>query len=228
MIPRVDVVGLTLGDSPEQIQSVFLESRHSRFPVLEKGTRKIIGVLLAKDVYGRHMAEGDQVWANLKDMCREAIVVPETVRIAVLFETMRQHRGHLAIVVDEYGELAGIVTIEDLLEEIVGEIADETDAGQPYEIVENGEGWQAHGLVPLSDLHRELGLTVGAALDANTLSGLFMLSLGRMPRLGDQIVQDGFELEVLGMDAHHVESVQIRKPAAPEDGSPDSDKPGAA
>jgi CBS domain containing-hemolysin-like protein len=125
-------------------------------------------------------------------------MVPESQKVSQLFESMRRHRAHMAFVIDEYGALAGMVTLEDLLEEIVGEIHDETDveneAGMLHEI--DTGSWRADGLLSLADTERAIGLKVPADLDANTLSGLLMQRLSRMPEAGDVVVEGEFRLTV--------------------------------
>ena len=136
----------------------------------------------------------------------------------------------MAFVVDEYGDFIGLVTLEDLLEEIVGDIDDEMDDIQSrYEIteVENGCRWEAHGLASLADVQRATGLVVPHDLEANTLSGLFMQRLGRMPNVGDQILEEEYRLSITEMKDNHVERVTMEKPRpAVEDLEPENQKPG--
>ena len=141
---------------------------------------------------------------------------------------MRAKREHMSLVVDEYGEFTGLVTLEDLLEEIVGEIDDETDDGiVKYEIRELDESgrWQAHGLASLADVYRATGLTIPSDLGANTLSGLFMQRLGRMPVVGDQLSEAGYRLIVEAMRDNRVEQVVLESIEPPEEeASEDSDE----
>ena len=157
-------------------------------------------------------------------MCREALIVPETQQVSALFEQMRHTRAHMAFVIDEYGVFVGIVTLEDLLEEIVGEIHDETDeAGTAIDLVEIGDDeWEAGGLLSLSDLERAIGLTVPVDLDANILSGLIMNRLGRVPEAGDELIEGGFRLIVESIEDHRVGRARIKRVQAtdPEPGSP--------
>ena len=116
-------------------------------------------------------------------------MVPESQKVSQLFESMRRTQAHMAFVIDEYGTLAGIVTLEDLLEEIVGEIQDETDVESDEATLSevDADSWRADGLLSLTDIERAIGLKVPAELDANTLSGLFMQRLSRMPETGDAL-----------------------------------------
>ena len=156
-------------------------------------------------------------------------MVPETQPVSHLFEQMRTARAHMAFVVDEYGAFVGIVTLEDLLEEIVGEIHDETDAEAGHlDVVMLDDGnWEADGLISLNDLQRLVGLTVPPELDANTASGLFMSRLGRIPEVGDELIESGFRMRVLAVSERRVGRVSLcRLPdasdpsAAKDDGQP--------
>jgi CBS domain containing-hemolysin-like protein len=139
-------------------------------------------------------------------------MVPESLKVARLFEMMRTQRAHMAFAMDEYGAFAGLVTLEDLLEEIVGEIADESDEDEArYQIIETDSGWEAHGLVPLANVERMIGLTVEDELDANTLSGLFMQRLERMSEVGDCIEESDFLLRVAEIEDNYVAKVIIEK-----------------
>ena len=139
------------------------------------------------------------------------MIVPESQHIAKLFDFMRAKRAHLACVVDEYGSFVGIVTLEDLLEEIVGEIEDETDDEKPnYGIEQIDETtWEVDGLASLTDIERIIGLVVGDEVDANTVGGLFLRHLSRMPEKGDVIGEAEFQLQVLDHDGRRVLKVRI-------------------
>jgi len=212
MIPRGDVVLLDLAGPPQEIMRTLGESPHSRFPVVDGDAGSPVGVVLAKEVF-RSMLAGDRApWEKLRELCRAPLIVPENLRLAILFESMRSERAHMALVVDEYGQFAGLITLEDLLEEIVGEIADETDeAGTKYPIVAVSSGWEAHGLASLGDVERATELEVADDVDANTLSGLLMQRLGRMPVVGDSIVENRFRLDVTAMKDNHVEQVRMER-----------------
>ena len=210
MIPRSSVVVLDLAASPENNAAIIRDSGHSRFPVVDGGLENIIGLVLAKDLYAAMLSGEQEPWRELARYCRQPIVAPESQLVAHVFDTMRARRAHMAFVVDEYGELTGIVTLEDLLEEIVGEIHDETDAEQPAAPIMTFEDhWEASGLVSISDVERAIGLTVPDELDANTLSGLFMQRLGRMPEAGDVILESGFRLQALTIIGRRVGEIRI-------------------
>ena len=214
MIPRnsTDVLDVT-ATSEENLKTI-REKAHSRFPIIDgNNDDQILGILLTKDIYTALLAGEDEPWRDLLRYLREPLVVPETQKVSELFEIMRTNRAHLAIVVDEYGSFAGIVSLEDLLEEIVGEIHDETDAVQAEFTIESvaDDRWEADGLVTLSDLEKAIGFLVPDDLDANTLSGLFMSRLQRMPEVGDEIIESSHKLRVLSYEDRRVGRVSIEK-----------------
>lgn len=212
MIPRSDIVTINANASMEINLAVMHDNHHSRFPIFSDDPNRPAGVVLAKEVFLAALQHGDGIWGKLIDYARAPVVVPEMLKLSALFEIMREGRTHMAFVVDEYGEFVGLITIEDLLEEIVGEITDETDVpSEKLVVVRHDGGWEAAGLASLTDIHREIGLAVPPELDANTLSGLLMQRLGRMPSTGDEIYENDFCVRVLAMRDNHVERVQITK-----------------
>lgn len=228
MIPRGDVLMLNLDGSPEKNAEIMLSSGHSRFPVVEGDSDRLVGLLLVKDLYNAALKGQVEPWRNLRQYCRKPIMVPEALKVSRLFEIMRTERAHMAFVMDEYGAFAGLVTLEDLLEEIVGEIADESDQHDVrYGIVAVEDGWEAHGLVPLSDVERIVGLKVDESLDANTLSGLFMQRLERMTEEGDTITEGDFLLRAISIEDHYAAKVKIEKilvPEGPAEDAPDEEE----
>lgn len=211
MIPRGDVVMLDV-QAPQADNIARLRSSvHSRFPLIDGDPARPTGVILAKEIYAALLDTDESPWKHLGRFRREGLYVPETLKLGVLFETMRARRAHMALVVDEYGDLVGVVTLEDLLEEIVGDIHDETDPEDKHPIVADADGWRVHGLASLTDVERATELTVPDDLDANSVSGLFMQRLGRMPETGDKIEEDGFRLEVESMKDHHVEVARLSR-----------------
>lgn len=212
MIPRMECNLLRLDRPPEWNIAIMRETRHSRFPVVEGSTDNLVGIILMKDLIDAIFAGNQEPWSDLKTFCRDPLVVPETLKVSVLFETMRTEKGHLACIIDEYGSFVGLVTLEDLLEEIVGDIADETDErSTEFPISPTEEGWLAHGLASLADVERVTGFAVEHTLNANTLSGLFMNRLERIPRVDDTLTEGEFRLTVKTMQNHHVQMVVIEK-----------------
>jgi len=170
-------------------------------------------LLLANDVYSALLDGEQEPWNDLVRFCRPPLVVPESQRVSTLFEDMRSLRAHMAFVVDEYGEFMGIITLEDLIEEIVGEIEDETDSPESaVPIIELAEGkWEANGLVSLSDVERIIGIKIPNELEANSLSGLLMNQLERMPEPGDSIAIGGYTITVVDIEDLRVGQVIIEK-----------------
>ncbi len=215
MVPRTAVHVLDADASPEDILATIRDTEHSRFPVLGGDhEQSIVGVLLTRDLYRAMLHGVAEPWNDLRAYTREALVVPETQPVARLLELMRTKRAHMALVVDEYGQFMGIVTLEDLLEEVVGEIQDETDEAEAEENIHGvGPGrWEAEGLTPLGDLeHDIIGLRVRDDGGANTLSGLLMHRLARLPRPGDEVEVEGFRLTVRDLVGHRVGTVLIER-----------------
>ena len=214
MIPRSSLKVLDISAPPEDNLTIIRDSGHSRFPVIDcADDEQVLGTVLAKDLHTAILNGDSEPWRNLPAFCRDRLLVPESQRVSQLFDSMRRDRAHMALVIDEYGALSGIVTLEDLLEEIVGDIRDETDIEQEETalIQIDADSWRSDGLLSLSDLERAIGLQVPAELDANTLSGLFMERLARMPRIGDSLIEDGFYLTVESLEDKRVGEVLIER-----------------
>jgi len=202
MIPRNSLTCLEVDD----------ENEFSRFPVIDSDdNEKIIGILLVKDIHRALLNGVAEPWRDIKTYCRAALVVPESQKVPQLFELMRAKKVHMALIVDEYGTLVGAVTMEDLLEEIVGEIEDETDTSTALSDIRqtSDNSWEVDGLVSLGDVQKVVGLSVPTDLDANSISGLFMERLARMPEVDDSIVEDNCELTVLSVKDRRVGMVKI-------------------
>jgi CBS domain containing-hemolysin-like protein len=214
MIPRSSLKVLDISVQPEQNLAIIRDSGHSRFPVIDStDEEEVLGIVLAKDLHIAVLSGDSEPWRNLPAFCRSPLMVPESQKVSQLFESMRRRKAHMAFVIDEYGSLAGIVTLEDLLEEIVGEIQDETDVDtdETTLIEVDTDTWHADGLLSLTDIERAIGLKVSADLDANTLSGLFMQRLSRMPKIGDLIIEDNFQLKVEALTDNRVGLIVIER-----------------
>ena len=224
MLPHNSVDSLDISDTPQQNLKLIRETGHSRFPVLDGDNNDtIVGLLLVNDLYAAMLDGEVEPWKDIKRFCRSPLVVPESQKVSTLFEEMRSTRAHMAFVVDEYGEFVGVITLEDLLEEIVGEIQDETDIQEtpvPIKLVEEGV-WEADGLASLGDIERVVGMVVPADLDANSLSGLLMSRLERMPEPGDVYVESGFQLSVVTLQDLRVGQVRIERITNPDDAAAD-------
>ncbi|WP_126455024.1 hemolysin family protein [Sulfuriflexus mobilis] len=214
MIPRTALKLLDVNGNADDNLAIIRDSGHSRFPLIDsENNEEIVGIVLAKDLYAAMLNDDKEPWTHLRSFCREPFIVPESQKVSRLFDAMRAKRAHLALVADEYGDLVGIITLEDLLEEIVGDIEDETDTfTTSYSIILlDDERWEADGLASLSDAERSIGLIVPDGLDANTLSGLCMAALGEMPEVGDEVLEYGYRFTVQSVENHRVGKLLIEK-----------------
>jgi CBS domain containing-hemolysin-like protein len=214
MIPTSSINSLDIAADASENLKIIRESGHSRFPVVDSHDDKAIkGLLLIKDIYAALIDGEKEPWKDLMKYCREPLVIPKNQRVADLFDLMRTRRAHMAFVVDEYGELNGIITLEDLLEEIVGEIHDETDTVQSsIDIQPVGESqWEADGLVSITDLERATGYRSQETLDANTISGLFLHKLQRIPVTDDLIEDQGFMFSATSIKGRRIDRVRIER-----------------
>ena len=208
MVPRYQMVVLERDSSPSDLLKAIVESGHSRYPVIGADRDEVLGVLLAKDLL-RHFAETPNTPIDVLQFIRPAIVIPESKRLNTLLKEFRINRNHLAIVVDEYGATAGLLTIEDVLEEIVGEIGDEYDA-QEAEPIQKAEGnrFQVLALTRIEDFN-EYFKTELSDEDYDTVGGLVMHELGRLPRRGETVTAGGFRFKVLQGDRRRVQTLEV-------------------
>lgn len=205
MIPRTEVVGVDVSANFDETLGVVRATRHSRFPVYSENLDKVVGVVHSKDVLdfvGRTQA------FNLRDLCRAPYFVPESKRIAVLLENFRKKREHLAMVVDEYGGVEGIVTLEDVVEEIVGEIHDEHDI-EEYDFRKLGEGhYLIDAVLPLREVNRRFNLSLPEE-HVTTLAGHILQVLGRIPEEGDVCEEGSVTFRVKRMEDRRIEEVEM-------------------
>ena len=215
MVPRIDVVAISTEDTLDDVIRVITERGYSRVPLFEETIDNVVGVLYAKDIM-KHLAAGgvDRSATNLHDLARPPFFVPESKRIDELLADMRANRVHMAIVVDEYGGTAGIVTIEDMLEEIVGEIEDEYDREEPtIEKVDDTEAI-VDARVSIDDLNELLGLHIEGE-DFDTVGGFVYHELGRIPLAGDEVQSDGLRLKVLSVLGRRIKKIRVKKELPP-------------
>ena len=208
MIPRAQMVVIQISDSIDDFLPKIVESGHSRFPVVGEDKNSVEGILLAKDILP-HLAEGH--WSfNLADMIRPAMIIPESKRLNMLLRDFRGGRNHMAIVVDEYGGVSGLITIEDVLEEIVGEIDDEYDEAIEASIIPmGGKRFQVNALTPLDDLNEAFGTNLDSE-DHDTIGGLLLSEFGRVPEFDDVIVvADRFEFKVIKADSRRIITLEM-------------------
>jgi CBS domain containing-hemolysin-like protein len=215
MIPRHAVCVLDIARDAKENQRVAFESGHSRFPLIDSGSgNRIVGVVLIKVIYKAMLQAGDHdPWNQLETYSNKALIVSESQKIAPLFELMREQRNHMSLVVDEYGQLSGIVTLEDLLEEIVGDIEDETDSKADALVFQKTDDnhWQVDGLMTIGQLERVLNFELDEYVDANSVSGLLMQRLERMPVVGDDIEESGYRFRVLDIQGSRVGQVAVSR-----------------
>ena len=210
MTPRSDMDALDIESTDEEIMEMIQESGHSRFPVYEESVDTVLGILNARDYL---LDRGTGKKTPLKDLLRSAYFVPETIKADSLFKEMQKEKVHIAIVVDEYGGTEGIITMEDLLEEIVGNIYDEFDKAEQPEIEPLSENqWRVTGSVPISTLVDDLDLPLPESDDYDTLGGMIVTRLNAIPKDGEQLDMEvnGVELHVEKIEDHRIESVLLR------------------
>jgi len=212
MVSRSEVEVLDLQTDWKVNLERIRSSQHSRFPVFDGNLDNPIGILLIKDLYNALIGidnPPDPIVA-LRQNVREPLLVPETQPISNLFEAMRRKRTHMALAIDEYGSFSGVVTMEDMLEEIVGEIADELDVDEPDARVKwNEDHWETDGLLSMTDLERVVEVKFPDEVDVNTITGLFMSQLNRMPTSGDEVEESGLRFLALEVQNNRVGQVQI-------------------
>ena len=210
MIPRSQMDMIDVAESPEKFIPFVIDTAHSRFPVFEDNRDNVIGILLAKDLL-RFYAEEE---FSVRDMLRPAVFVPESKRLNVLLKEFRANRNHIAIVVDEYGGVAGLITIEDVLEQIVGDIEDEYD----FEDVENnivpekGGQYRVKALTEIADFNEVFGTNYSDE-EFDTIGGLILKRFGRVPKRGEQIAFDNLTFKVSRADSRRLHLLQVTKKA---------------
>ena len=212
MIPRSHMVCLEYGESIKQWATKVTESGHSRFPVLGENSDEVVGVLLAKDMLSltlKYDFSEELMQKHIKDIIRDVNFVPESKRVNVLLRDFRTNRYHMAIVVDEYSGIAGLVTIEDVLEEIVGEIEDEHDDETIKNIASNGNGgYIVQALTPIEDFNNHFSTNFSDE-EFDTIGGVVMHEFGRVPKRDDTIQIDAIEIKVTTADNRRVRSFEV-------------------
>ncbi len=209
MVPHVDMVQLDVGASVKEALDLIVETGYSRIPVYEDASDNIVGILTAKDVLA-HMRDNDGSQQGLRDLLRPAHFVPETNKVGEVLEELQREHIQMAIVVDEYGGVAGLVTVEDALEEIVGEIEDEHDTTEPfYEVVSDKEA-VFNARMDLDDVNRLMKIDLPTE-ESDTLGGLIYSRLGGVPKAGDEVVLDGVHITVLSLLGRRIKKVRVVK-----------------
>lgn len=208
MVPRAQMAVVERDAALEEILPVVIESAHSRFPVIGDNRDEVVGILLAKDLlayYGQDKARN----FNVRDILRPAVFIPESKRLNVLLKEFRASRNHMAIVVDEYGGVAGLVTIEDVLEQIVGEIIDEHDIEEDAYIKRHNDNvFAVKALTPIEEFNQYFYANFSDE-EFDTIGGLVMQRFGRLPRRGEVISIDRFRFKVLSADSRRIHLLQV-------------------
>jgi magnesium and cobalt transporter len=211
MVPRSQMVVVQREDPPERILPAVIESGHSRFPVVGEDRDEVVGILLAKDLL-RYFAQENSSSFDIRECLRPAVFIPESKRLNVLLKEFRNSHNHMAIVVDEYGGVSGLLTIEDVLEQIVGDIGDEYDVDEGEGIRKEGERTFAVPALTRIEEFNDVFETRFSDEDADTIGGLVLHELGRMPRRGEAIEIGGLELKVLRADRRRIETLRVTTP----------------
>ena len=226
MTPRIDIVALELNDTMMAALSAFVDSGFSRLPVYEGSIDKVIGLLIAKDILTLLETREDLDSSSIRELIRPAWFVPESKRADALLKEMQSENIQLAVVVDEYGGTSGLITIENLIEEIIGDIRDEYDVDEEEEFLALGDGsWQIDGSMDLDDLNDLLDCSIDSNA-TDTLGGYIYLYLGRVPKVEETIITDVLSMTIKSIDGHRIRKVAVRKilSEAPDLASPPAEK----
>ena len=215
MIPRSQMVVIERDAPRDKLLNAIVESGHSRFPVVGENRDEVVGMLLAKDVL-RFLVGSPGEEFDLESSLRPATFIPESKRLDTLLEEFRNGRNHIAIVVDEYGGIAGLLTIEDVLEQIVGDIDDEHDEEEAEPIVQLGpNSWAVLAHTRIEDFDEYFVVKFDKG-EFETVAGMVMQAFGRLPRRGDKIVTGGLGITVVQADRRRIHSVEVGREASEE------------
>jgi hemolysin (HlyC) family protein len=222
MVPRAQMVFVRRDQPAARILPVVVESGHSRFPVMDEDRDNIGGILLAKDLLRLTTTQARERF-DIREYMRPAVFVPESKRLNVLLKEFRRNRNHMAIVVDEYGGVSGLCTIEDVIEQIVGEIDDEFDVEDDQNIRRDAVAqFTVRGVTRIEEFNEYFGTRLPEGAGVDTVAGLLMKQLGRLPRRGETASIDGFEFRVLRADRRRIDALRV---VAPHDVLPPDERP---
>ena len=211
MVPRAQMVAVRQDEAPEAFVGAVIESGHSRFPVLGDSRDEVKGILFAKDLLA-YFARGDRNGFDLDDVMRPVVYIPESKRLSVLLRDFRESHSHMAVVADEYGGVAGLITIEDVLEQIVGEIDDEHDVDEgPFISPLDCAEYTVKAFTPIEDFN-EYFHTRFDDDEFDTIGGLVVKSFGRLPRAGETQMLGGMSFRVLRADKRKVHLLRVVAP----------------
>jgi len=219
MVPRSQMDVIDVKESPDRFIPLVIETGHSRFPVIGENKDDVIGILLAKDLLRYYAGEEE---FNVRDMLRPAVFIPESKRLNVLLKEFRANRNHMAIVVDEYGGVAGLLSIEDVIEQIVGDIEDEYDFDETEDniVLDKPDHYRVKALTEIADFNAVLGTAFGDT-EFDTVGGLVINRFGRLPKRGEQIRIDNLLVHILRADSRRLHLLEVERIA----GAPDTVEP---
>ncbi|BES70705.1 HlyC/CorC family transporter [Marinobacter nanhaiticus D15-8W] len=210
MIPRSQMVTVKASAEPKTFLADIIDSAHSRFPVIGDSQDDVIGVLLAKDLLPLAL-NNDLNWSKIREILRPPTFVPESKRLNQLLKEFKETRNHMAIVVDEYGGTAGLITIEDVLEQIVGEIEDEHDFDEETHIKSRADGsYAVKAVTPVEDFNEFFDTELDEE-EFDTIGGLVLKEFGHLPRRGEEIEFGGFQFTILNADNRVIRLIQVRR-----------------
>lgn len=207
MVPRSQMDVIDISESPDKFIPFVIQTAHSRFPVIDGNKDDVIGILLAKDLLRYYAGEEE---FNVREMLRPAVFIPESKQLNVLLKEFRKNRNHIAIVVDEYGGVAGLVTIEDVLEQIVGDIEDEYDFDEVEDnIVQDKSGqYRVKAGTEIEDFNERFGTSFSDD-EFDTIGGLVLKRFGRVPKRGEQVTMDEFTFKILRADSRRLHLLEV-------------------
>ena len=208
MIPKIDMVTVQIKEDTDDVIKKIIDSGHSRYPVLGNERNEVVGILLAKDILPK-LFKGMKDF-DINEMLRDPNVVPETKKADSLLEEFKQDRSHLAVVIDEYGEICGLITIEDILEELVGEIEDEHDIDEEEIIEIAKKTYSVDAKIELEEFINYFQINIDPlSIDAETLGGFFISKFGVLPKLGDRIQIDNIAVQVSDTDNRRIKKFTV-------------------
>ncbi len=222
MVPKAAMVYVEADADLKDLLPAVIESGHSRFPILDTKTDQVVGIMLAKDLLGYSLRDNNQAFA-IKDIARHPVFVPESKRLHVLLRDFRSSRNHLAIVVDEYGRVSGLVSIEDVIEQIVGDIADEYDIEGEEDFIKRHRDnrYMVKARTPI-DAFNEYFSTEFDTTEFDTIGGLILKAFGHLPARGESIEHGGFRFRVIRADQRRIHLLRVTQlaPSIEEDPAP--------
>ena len=211
MVPRIDIVGIDGEDSINEALRLIIDGGHSRIPVYEDSIDNIVGILYAKDIFAHLGEDFDKL--QVKTLIRQAYYIPETKKVDDLLEELRMKKVHMAVILDEYGGTSGLITIEDLLEEIIGDIQDEFDVEEDLIVMQSDAVLVADARTPISDVEEAFDIELDQEIlddsEADTIGGLVFEHLGGIPEKGDEVTIDRFHIRVVDVEGRRITKVEV-------------------